>query len=67
MAFTQAQLDALESAIAEGVTKVKYEDKEVTYRSLEEMQRIRNLMRDSLGASDNSGAMRYPTYSKGLW
>lgn len=47
--FTQAQLDALESAIADGALKVKYSDKEVEYRSLEEMLKIRDTMRNDLG------------------
>lgn len=50
MAFTQSQLDALDAAIAEGVLVVKYADKEVTYRSLNDMLRIRELMaKDVLG------------------
>lgn len=47
--FTEAQLIALESAIADGALKVKYSDKEVEYRSLEEMLKIRDIMRNSLG------------------
>ena len=41
--FTQEKLDALENAIAEGVLKVKYQDKEVQYRSLDEMLRLREI------------------------
>jgi len=48
MAFTQAQLDALEAAIASGQLKVQYQDKSVTYASLDEMLRLRNLIKDEL-------------------
>lgn len=49
MAFTQTQLDALEQAISLGVTTVDYGDRKVTYRSLAEMTRIRDMMRRDLG------------------
>lgn len=52
--FTQAQLDALESSIADGALKVKYSDKEVEYRSLEEMLKIRDIMRNALGLNKSS-------------
>ena len=49
MAFTLAQLEALESAIALGVTRVKYQDKEQEYRSLKEMRELRAQIRRELG------------------
>ncbi|MGY3278137.1 phage head-tail joining protein [Bradyrhizobium sp. S3.7.6] len=49
MAFSQAQLDAIEEAIAAGSTSVSYEGKSVTYRSLDEMLRIRSIIRSALG------------------
>lgn len=65
MAWTQAQHDALEAAIAEGVMKVKYEDKEVTYRSLSDMMKLLNSMKKSLGLIDASKQAIYPTHSRG--
>ena len=47
--FTQAQIDALSEAIAQGAKKVKYGDKEVEYRSLKEMQEILQVMKEDLG------------------
>lgn len=50
MAFQQSDLTALEAAIATGALKVRYSDgREVTYRTLAEMQRLRQLMRAELG------------------
>lgn len=67
MAWTQQQLDRLEAAIAEGALVVKYQDKQVTYRSLAEMQQTRTMMRDALGLNSNStGGVVYPSFSKGL-
>lgn len=46
--FTEANLELLEQAIVEGVKRVKYTDKEIEYRSLDEMIKLRNLMRKEL-------------------
>jgi len=40
MAYTQAQITALEEAIAAGVLRVSYDGKSVEYRSLKEMRAI---------------------------
>lgn len=67
MSFTQTQLDALTEAIAEGTFKVKYQDKEVTYRSLEEMIKLRELMRQELGIDGGAGPRRQiGVYGSGL-
>lgn len=67
MAWTQAQLDALDLALAQGALTVKYADKQVTYRSLDEMIRIRNLIANSLSASTGTGYVEVkPQFSKGL-
>ena len=44
MAYTAAQLAALQAAIASGVTRVSYQDKDVTYRSLAEMMLLERAM-----------------------
>ncbi len=49
MAFTQAMLDSLEAAIAQGARSVSYEGKSVTYSSLDDMMRIRAIIRAALG------------------
>jgi len=50
--FTQTQLDALDAALAEGVRRVKYQDKEVEYRSLRDMLALREIMADCLSAAN---------------
>lgn len=54
MAFSQVQLDAIEAGIASGTTSVSYEGKSVTYRSLDEMLRIRLVIRRALGLDAGS-------------
>lgn len=65
MAYTQAQLDALEVALAQGALKVEYGDKSVTYRSLSEMNQIRNIMRRELGIATTTTRKYFET-GKGL-
>lgn len=70
MGFTREQLGILEAAIAQGALDVNYGDKRVTYRSLNEMMRIRDLMKKELGLSGNSGGKnsnrRFAVHGKGL-
>jgi hypothetical protein len=69
MAFTQSQLTALESAIAQGALTVQFNDRRITYHSLGEMIQLRNTMRAELGiaapASSLSRIINIPT-GKGL-
>jgi hypothetical protein len=68
--FTCDDLKAIENALAKGVKTVKYVDKEVTYRSVDEMLKIRDLMRQCLGiGTDNNGTRgrrRVSSYNKAL-
>lgn len=66
MAFTIEQHTALAAAIAEGALSVRYADKSVTYRSLDEMMRILKLMATELGLNAcNDSGRRYASFSKG--
>lgn len=51
MAFTQTDLDALDKAIAAGVTSVSYEGRTVTYDTFEDLLRRRQFV-----AANMSGA-----------
>ena len=62
MAFTQTQLDALEGAIAAGVTEYRIGDKTVKYGSVTEMLKVREIMRADLGLVETD-APRYSTAS----
>lgn len=65
MAFTVDQIDALKSAIAEGVLKVKYADKEVEYRSLNDMVRTLKMMEAEVYPQKSSGR-KYASFTNGL-
>lgn len=65
MAYTQAQLDATQEAYASGSLRVKYSDKEVTYRSLDEMERIIHTMKLELGQASET-RRKFGAFNKGL-
>lgn len=48
MAFTLAQLEAIEGAIASGELLIEYEGKKVQYRSMADLLRARDLVRAEL-------------------
>lgn len=66
MAYTRAQLDALQAAIAQGALEVEYGDKRVKYRSLDEMMRIERRMLAALGTRNQNAGRRFAEFDKGL-
>ena len=63
MAYTQADLDAIQKAVASGALTVKHRDRQVTYRSLAELERVEAKIKAQLG---QSGIRRNnPLYSNG--
>lgn len=67
MATTQADYDALVAAMNTGAMTVKYQDRQVTYRTIDEMIRLKKIMADELKISPTSQQMREnPVFSKGL-
>ena len=64
--YTIEQYDALCAAIAQGVLSTKYGDKEVVFRSLNDMIRIKGLMETSLGLKLHGRTTKYIQHSKGM-
>lgn len=52
--WTSEDLAKLEKAIAEGVRRVKYQDREIEYRSLKDMMATRDVIRECLGLKKKS-------------
>jgi len=48
MAYTQADIDALEAAMISGVKKVKIADRETEFRELADMERLLNTAKASI-------------------
>lgn len=66
MAFTLQQLEALEAAIATGTKQVMYGNKLVMYNTLDEMLRVRDLMKKELGLIKPNSGRTYGEFNKGL-
>jgi len=65
--ITEKDLETLEKAIAQGVLTVKYTDKEIRYRSIDDMLKARDFIRNKLGLETAPrGTRRVAQFSKGL-
>ncbi|AEA59767.1 phage head-tail joining protein [Burkholderia gladioli] len=58
MAFTQGQLTAIEAALASGTLTVEYNGKRVTYQTVSELMRVRDLIKSDLEQQSPSGVPR---------
>ena len=68
MAFTQKHLDAVEAAIARGEKTVRYADRTVEFRTVDELLKARDQIRSSLiaYAGPRSRLLRLAHGGKGL-
>lgn len=58
MAWTQANLDAIETAIASGELRVSFEGRSVEYRSIEELQKARAEIKAALSEAEGGTIVR---------
>lgn len=61
MSYSQAQIVALERAIASGATRVSYDGKNVEYRSLAEMREVLATMKADVANSTRLRTIRITT------
>lgn len=66
MAFTATDLAAIETAIASGALSVRYADRSVTYRSMDELIKARDIIKAALAAAAGTSYTSYVQTSKGL-
>jgi hypothetical protein len=66
MAFTLGQLEAIDEAITSGSMSVSYNGKSVTYRSLDDMLRIRGIISRQLGLTTGRSNTLLAGHSKGI-
>ena len=62
--FSQAGLDAIEEAIGGGFLEVEYDNKKIRYRTLDELLRVRNLIKQRLGLTETAPARVTFTYGR---
>jgi hypothetical protein len=55
MSYTQADVDALEAALKSGVLRVRFADRDVTYRSQAELSAQLNLMKQQVSGAPGGG------------
>jgi hypothetical protein len=58
MPFSQSDLDAINKAITNNVTEVKFQNRTVTYRSMQELIEARNLIIADMGSSSGAPVIR---------
>lgn len=63
MAYTQADLDALQTSMAKGARRVKMNGEEVEFRSIEEMERTERRIKKALGQSSTTRLVTVSTKS----
>lgn len=61
----ELKLIALQDAIFDGVLKIKYSDKEVEYRSLRDLKRSYDMLKNELGITPKVCRIK-TNFSKGL-
>lgn len=65
-AWTTTDLETLEKAIVQGTLRVQYADKLIEYRSLNDMMRLRDIVRKELGLVNPNAGRKFAQHSKGL-
>lgn len=66
MAWTQAQIDGLKTAIASGVLTVKHGDTLTTFRSLAEMKQVLRDMEAELAGNSSPPRRTVAGFSRGV-
>jgi len=62
MAFTSADLDAINSAIASGAKRVRFQTHEVEYQSVAEMLRARDVIKAELEVPPSDGGAMFARF-----
>lgn len=63
MAFTSADIDAIDRAIASGELMVRFSDRQVQYRSLDELLKARAAIQAEIAGADAT-SRAYPRYQR---
>jgi len=64
--FSQAQLNALEAMIATGVLESEYDGTRIKYRSMTELIRARDMVKNGLGSASSTRITHVnPVYDRG--
>jgi hypothetical protein len=64
MAFTQQQYDDLVAAIAEGVSSVSSNGRQVSYRNVGDMLKLKSIMEEELGITGAGRRRHYVSFQR---
>jgi len=64
MAFTQQQYDDLVAAIAEGVSSVSSNGRQVSYRNVGDMLKLKSIMEEELGITGAGRRRHYVAFQR---
>ena len=64
MAYTAEQLADLEASIAEGVSSVSSNGRQVSYRNLSDLLKLRDAMREELGITGAGRRRHYISFKR---
>ncbi len=64
MAFTQQQYDDLVAAIAEGVSSVSSNGRQVSYRNVGDMLKLKSIMEEELGIAGAGRRRHYISFKR---
>lgn len=65
MAWIESDLAKIEKAIATGARRVRFKDHDTEFHSLDEMLKIRDLIRTDLGVSADGAGVSFVEYHDG--
>lgn len=66
MAWSQTHLDKLEKAIASGAREVRFQGHTTVFHSLDEMLRLRDIMKREVNSDAIDSGVSYTEYESGL-
>jgi hypothetical protein len=64
MSWTTTDLTAIEKAIASGELRVKFGDREVMYRSIDELLKARDIIRSAVDSTAPTTRCTYASFTK---
>jgi hypothetical protein len=64
MSWTTTDLASIEKAIASGELRVKFGDREVMYRSIDELLKARDVVKASVESTTSTTRCTYASFSK---
>lgn len=68
MSYTAADLQAINDAIKSGLSRAKVGDRDLVFRDLDEMQRVKRAIEEELNPTAGAAlyGTRYPEFSAGV-